>query len=518
MVKVICHGGVNEIGGNKIQIDFEKGSIFLDFGTSYKEEALFFEEFLQPRSKSKLHDLLKLSILPKINGIYRIDALLPIGFETHDFKGKEFWDSGLQSYKDAVDKGDWHPDAFFISHAHADHCGYIPYVGDMPIICSEPTVKIMNAICDVGNLSGFDDHITYIKKCRINKYTKKATFPNELKLDFDKKKMSRKIKAVNNKEEYVTKNEVKFNCYNVDHSIPGSMSCLVESDDKQIVYTGDLRFHGRTGYNLKDELSGLKPNLMFCEGTRIDEAEPDDEYKVEEEFIELFSESEGLAIVGFSWKDLDRYETVRLAASKSGRTPVFDPRLAYVLARLDRCIYDEGASVFLERCDSMLYSKGDYTKTKHKIGDSCFEGWDPQSDERCTIHYDKGISAVEINESPEKYVLHLDYFRFKNLLDLDPLRGSIYIRAQTEPLNPRMELSAERLNRWLRYFEINEDNDYEPYQVHASGHASGPELQDMINEIKPKVLIPIHTRCPQKFENPIGQIIILNKGDVFQNF
>ena len=89
MIKFTCYGGVNDIGGNKLLVKFDKGSIFLDFGLSYSEESLFFEEFLQPRSACKIHDLLKLGLLPQIDGIYRQDALCPNCSESYDFRAKQ---------------------------------------------------------------------------------------------------------------------------------------------------------------------------------------------------------------------------------------------------------------------------------------------------------------------------------------------------------------------------------------------------------------------------------------------
>ena len=51
-MEVTCYGGVSEIGGNQILLESGDGSLFLDFGQSFKAEGYFFEEFLQPRSKS----------------------------------------------------------------------------------------------------------------------------------------------------------------------------------------------------------------------------------------------------------------------------------------------------------------------------------------------------------------------------------------------------------------------------------------------------------------------------------
>lgn len=513
MVQLNCYGGVNEIGGNKILVKFNKGSIFLDFGLSYNEEGVFFEEFLKPRSACKIHDLLKLGLLPQINGIYRKDALCPIGFEDYGFRGKALWELGLRSFEEAIEADSWYPDAVFISHAHLDHCGYVPYLGDIPLLCSGATQKLMNAIAEIGNLSGFDKQLTLLKERKMGKLTT-GYFPRELKTDYAKDPVSRNICTLKHGERQSMDNKIRITGFDVGHSIPGSMACLAESEGSQVFYTGDLRFHGWSGHDLRVELTGLKPDIMFCEGTRIDEKEPDDEKQVKTDLTALFSKSEGLAMVGFAWKDLDRYETVRDAAIESGRTPVFDPRLAYLLARIGRSVYREGAKAFLERCNGMLYSPGDYVNSKHKIGEMPLSDWNSKRDKRAvdTIHLEKGVSACEINESPHSYVLHLDYFRFKNILDLNIPKDSIYVRAQCEPLNPRMELSQERMIRWLKYFGINAENGHEPYQVHASGHASGPEIQEMINEIKPKILVPVHTIRPDLFENPAGDVIIPRKG------
>ncbi|MFW6117692.1 MAG: MBL fold metallo-hydrolase, partial [Thermoproteota archaeon] len=69
-----------------------------------------------------------------------------------------------------------------------------------------------------------------------------------------------------------------------------------------------------------------------------------------------------------------------------------------------------------------------------------------------TIHLEEGVAAPELREDASGYVLQLDYYRFKNLVDIRPTEGSVFVRAHTEPFNTEMELSEERLINWLRHF------------------------------------------------------------------
>ena len=81
MAKITLYGGVGEIGGNKVLLEDGSSRILLDFGMSFKKVGYFLDEFLQFRTNSALSDLLTLSILPEIHGIYRKDLIKPEGIE-----------------------------------------------------------------------------------------------------------------------------------------------------------------------------------------------------------------------------------------------------------------------------------------------------------------------------------------------------------------------------------------------------------------------------------------------------
>lgn len=509
-MEVTCYGGVSEIGGNQILLESGDGSLFLDFGQSFKAEGYFFEEFLQPRSKSAFFDLSYLGLLPEINGIYRKDVFYPEGVDTCSPISRSYWTQTLESFENAKTNDNRTPDAVFISHAHLDHCGYIGYLGNIPLYCSEETRILMKTITEIGNQKGFEKELDEFKY-RTVKTRASGFFPGSPYVTTNQT-VTRTYPELKNKIQTETENGISITGFNVSHSVPGAMACLIETDDTQILYSGDIRFHGRNNPDLSG-LDGLSPDLMICEGTNIDDTEPDNEEKVQEEITDHISKTEELVMVGFAWKDLERYETVRDAAQSEGRIPVFDPRLAYTLARLGRDIYSEGASVFVERCESMIFSPGDYSKQKHKAGLMEYDLWDNKKATRNTdiTHLEKGVFAHDLRSDPNAYVLHLDYYRFKNLLDIKPNNGSIYIRAQCEPFNKRMELSYERLENWLRFFKINPENNFKPYQCHASGHACGPDIKEFIERVHPKKVIPIHTENPKAFETLRFEVVIPQK-------
>ncbi len=51
--------------------------------------------------------------------------------------------------------------------------------------------------------------------------------------------------------------------------------------------------------------------------------------------------------------------------------------------------------------------------------------------------------------------------------------------------------------------------------LHSSGHASAPELLEIIETINPRIVIPIHTEAPELFADKVGaqrQVVIPKVG------
>lgn len=188
--------------------------------------------------------------------------------------------SDLQSYEAAEAADAWTPDAVFLSHAHLDHVGYIPYLGDIPIYCSPETETVLECLADIGNLAGFDAELLEMEPRTLDEYSG-GYFPGHPKLTRSDT-VPRTIRTMEGGDRHAI-GSVELEVFSVGHSIPGSQAAVIRTPDQQIVYTGDLRFHGRSGHDLGDALAGLCPDVLLCEGTSITESEADDEQRVEDD-------------------------------------------------------------------------------------------------------------------------------------------------------------------------------------------------------------------------------------------
>ena len=515
MVSITVHGGAGEIGGNKILLEDGTHRVFLDFGMSFTKMGGFFEEFLQPRTNSGLRDLLALGVLPAIDGIYRQDLLeLDRLKETLAGLGvpdASLWAADVRSYKEVKDR-DGRPalDAVIVSHAHMDHFQHVSMLDEsVPVFCSETTKAVIETAEEISS-GGFGTDVINVGKRSIIAQGSGAFFPGTPKVEV--KCVPRPVNAVCAREPFAV-GAMEAELHPVDHSVPGATAVALKTGGKRIVYTGDLRFHGTAGHltqAFRDALAGSRPDVLIAEGTRVEKDAPDSETGVAEECTRLVSQAgPALAMVAFAWKDTTRYRTMIDVARATGRTLVISAKLAYLLHKLSslpdaavRPACDEpNVKVYLKRKGSMLYSQSDYVGTKYDLGYST--EWDKSDCSTIhTEHYDCGVRAYDIAADPGRYLLHLDFYELNELIDLRPPPGSVYVSAVSEPFNMEMELDRNRLRSWLQRFGVNPP-DFEPIYAHASGHASGPELIEMVRAISPKVLIPVHTEHPEVFQQAL---------------
>ncbi len=516
--------GFDEIGGNKIRVVNKKGDAFLlDFGLNFSKWGEFFEEFVNPRTGKIVHDLLKLKLIPRID-VYRRDLL------------EERFEDGVR-YR-----------FLFLSHGHADHVGFVGLVReDIPFLATSETLAILLVASNVGK-HDIKSHLVGKRRKKAGEEEIKNGIREDLFVDA-KERLRRSICTLGTKVSSSEKNilplfggadggwcefgkwfeerkrdfEVKnlkdlwedeVLVEHVYHSVIGAAGIAVRVDGYWVAYTGDFRMGPENKeeeeYWLKvlgekrlelskrstrffDAIKDRRPLVLIVEGTRVTRGENTNvtEKDVYENSMKVFRNSKKLIIVDFPVRHLERLFTLLRVCMENGRILVLMPKDYAYLRGVET----------LEPLWRLSEEEREYIRVYHP-GKLEYTGL-----ERDALLEAKEngilIGPEEINERPERYAISAGYFDFPHILDLDEnvLNGSAYIHSTSEAYTEEQEIDTRRLIRWLKYFNIHPyglkvEGDHVIFtkDFHASGHVSPTELENILNNVRPDYILPVHTQ------------------------
>jgi ribonuclease J len=457
--RIIFFDGTEEIGGTKILVELNKSRFFLDFGLNYKRRGLFFEEFLNPRVSNGIGDFFYLNLIPKLKGIYRKDLL------------NKFSREGIIEL--GTGKEDSTVDAVFVSHAHFDHSGYTSFLrDDIPIYMSEITINLMKAM-EESSSSNFETSIF--------KYINRDLSGEDKSVE---KYGHHDVEALDKPAEL---EGVIVKPYSVDHSVPGAYGFVVQSANSTIVYSGDLRLHGKRKFETENFIKAAKnshPDYLIIEGTNLrieEQGEFWTEQRVFDEADKVIKNTKKLVIADFSIRDVDRFLTFFELARQNKRKFVVSLRDAYLIKAMQNigieipALNDPNLYFYFERRRSGTYSEKDYP-----------EKW--IKDILAKIDRSKLLKASEIKNNGDNFIVVMRFFDLQELIDLQPEIGSIYIHSSSEAHTEEQTFDEWRMDNWLRLFNL-----YPKIHLHASGHAKKDDLMRIISEINPKFVLPVHT-------------------------
>ena len=506
MVSITVYDGGDTIGGNKIFVEDGAG-VFLDFGMNFAKYCVFFQEFLSERNSRGIHDLAHLGLIPKLN-VYRSD-IIPSDVE-------------LSQYEKLNVK------AILLSHAHLDHCGNIGLLQEtLPVVASGASVSILKAIRDTSSASSIGSEIAYFsRKDPVDGYnglvleSDKSTpyacrdfycthkIPDELRAFVSQRpgQDSSRVKRIQpGKLEHFDQLELPFEvtAYEVDHSILGSMAYVLEGDTT-IAYTGDFRLHGKKSELTKNFVTNAKDaSILIIEGTR---ASREDQSNVTEEDVfknclRAVEESKQLTVADFSPRNFERLYMFASIAEKTGKQLVVTAKDAYLLHAIS-CV--EG-NCPIDKGDMLIYAE---------LKNRARNKWETEIiTEKWQNYY---VSHKQIADNSGGYILCFSLFDMKHLLDIKP-DGGTYVYSSSEAWSEEQNVDFVRLGQWLDFFKmkpygfsiVTKDGAPRPEFTegyHASGHASASDLEHVISEIDPDVIIPVHTENPTwfgKFEHTV---------------
>lgn len=347
--------------------------------------------------------------------------------------------------------------AVLLSHSHLDHYGFLRFVHpNIPIYMSTGT----KALTEVSN----------------------AFLNTSVKLDRVKTFEMWQIFRIG---------EFAITPYLMDHSAPDAAAFLVEADGQRIFYTGDFRGHGRKGV-LLDRLTKDPPayiNYLVMEGSMLGREEGlfHNETSVEQALYDLILSQKGLCYVFASSQNLDRLVSIYRAVRRGGRTLVIDLYTAFVLDKLS--VISSSIPQFGWEGIRVLYS---YYHAQ-KLADL----------DRSLLYKYKSakIEFEEIRDNPaDKVLLAKDSRYFRNIIA--KLKDSWKALAIFSMWHGYLERS--NLEEFLG------SNGIPLTEIHTSGHAYVNQLQMLVNALRPRWIIPIHTFYPEKFKEMFPNVIQLD--------
>lgn len=502
MTSLTFYGAVNEIGGNKILLETGSRNIMFDFGIPYGRRGEFFEEFLKPRAVAGMRDLFELDLVPPLKGVYREDLLQP-----EDWKRIE----NRPGYREV------NLDGIVLSHAHLDHSGYISFLKEsIPVVSSLVTAVLSKAIQDTSP-ADFEKEVCYIAPREF----KDGVYQSARKVAAVQRPFRVFCQGAISEEVHQFWGDIPASkgldccpltdpgpvCGNmkqfpVDHSIFGASSFIVETPAGPVCYTGDLRVHG-SGAHLTEafaaEAAKLHPRIMMCEGTRIDSSKRITEEEVYARALKIVQGSKGLVLADFGPRNIERLLIFYRIAIETGRQLVVMGKDAYILDKLGM-VMPEVPGI------TKMPSLGIYKEPKALVST-----WEKGLREQFASRL---VTLEQLRDKQKDYILCFSFWDVNDLVDLRPVNGT-YIYSSSEVYDEEGAMDMTRLHNWVKHFKLNQcgipvpvtDSAGKPdwlvpldqQGLHASGHASGPELLEIIRRIKPDILIPIHTEHPGMF-------------------
>jgi len=449
MPRINVYDGAMSIGGTKLLLDDNGCRYLFDFGKDFvRESSVFGDDFSSSGDFERRRELM-----------HTLGMLPPLG-------DRNYYHPGKQADAEAPDI-----QGVFLSHAHRDHDGCISLLDR-----------------------------------RIPLYGMKETLCLYFRNQSVKGEKDRPRHVLD--EEELQLERIKVRAIRVDHSIPGACAFLVTtSGGCRIVYTGDFRLHGtRESFGATvdfiQKAKEFAPHLLITEGTNINE------YSNEAEEVQgngtnagslrsyldtemqLAFEHGGMLIVGVSGNNIDRidtiYEAVRDCPEATLHVAVFNARLLADLERDCATRFDPTHIVRSFRDDPRVHLY------ERKVGEL-------KKDEKPTLlpgrqhllsDYGTGDKALQ-----RRAVLLLYDGDVAELVKIDPGGLSKYIHCESEPFTDDLQLDNQRLQTWLARYDLTY------HQIHTSGHIYGAQLKQVIREINPGVVLPLHTLHPEHFRD-----------------
>lgn len=364
----------------------------------------------------------------------------------------------LPNIKGLYDNSDSIIDGIIISHPHQDHYGLVNFINDnVRYYLGEASHKII----ELNNL--FTPQEIHLKN--TNNFEKEKTF---------------KI------------GDISITPYWADHSAFDAYSFLVEADGKSLFYSGDFRSHGRKAKAFYWFTHNAPKNVdyLLLEGTTIgrDNKPFKTEPEIENELIEVFKQQGKINLIYTSGQNIDRLTSIYRACKRTGKIFVVDVYVAKVLKELSKYA---GIPYPSENFENLKVMFPFFTSRRLKN----------EGNEKILYEFKKfKITKEEISNQSEKIVMIVRPSMQKDLENINGIEGGNFIFSMWEGY---LQKSGT-----MKFVDYLTNRKFTLHKIHTSGHADTKTLKKMVEAIKPKNIVPIHTFEGDKYKDIFNEPIL----------
>ncbi len=354
-------------------------------------------------------------------------------------------------------------DAVLLSHSHADHYGLMDFIHpDIPVFLS----KDAKVILETGNVFWAERmrQEKMLKHCRTFDYWRKFTV-----------------------------GPFSITPYLVDHSAYGACAYLVEAGGKKVFYTGDFRAHGRKKVTfdkmLKDpNLNGV--DVLIIEGTNLGGGGLGglaSEADVQREMTNALKNQNEVSFAVCSGSNIDRIVSLFNATCVAGKELVLDLYQYHLLSKLKERYSLSKLPPFDDDHIRIRYIKTHADKIVDTLGV-----------ELLYKYKHKKIDDDEILREREKLVLRL------NVWGMGFLAGRMNRERPLEDALFIYSMWHGYLKDQPSFYAFRDKYNLQMKEIHTSGHAYKEDLIKLVEAIRPKQLVPVHTLHADEYKKELN--------------
>jgi ribonuclease J len=271
--------------------------------------------------------------------------------------------------------------------------------------------------------------------------------------------------------------DIEITPWLMDHSAFDSYAFLIKSNGKSLFYSGDFRDHGRNAPAFESLIKTVEKEVDFLllEGTTIGRTKGKflPESAIEEQLITLFRKNTGINLIYTSGQNIDRLISIYHACKETNKTMAIDFYLANVLTEL--AFYDDvpfpspkypEIRVFYPYRLSLMIRRKGMLELLYKVRG-------------------RKITRKEINDNAENMVMIVRPTMQSDLELIPNINSGTFIYSMWE--------GYLQEGKTLDFVEYLSSRGLTELHLHTSGHADVETLKRLVDALRPKNLVPIHT-------------------------